>query len=200
MDDKIKLFVDLHEEREIISKLLNLIKRLNNTQSHHFNTLFIMTYPGTLIKLKTEFEIDDRADIIFSSSDTFMVDIEEYSIHVYVPKELADEIGMENNPQIYIIPLYAKESFDYGEEEKKCEEKCEEKVEYEIGSKPEAIEFLSEESQGSYKILYVKENIDHVEEEKNYEEKAKCEGDNKSEAIEFLLEESQGSYKITDSD
>ena len=197
MDDKIKLFVDLYEEREIISKLLNLIKRLNNTQSHHFNTLFIMTYPGTLIKLKTEFEIDDRADIIFSSSDTFMVDIEEYSIHVYVPKELADEI---NNPQIYIIPLYAKESFDYGEEEKKCEEKCEEKVEYEIGSKPEAIEFLSEESQGSYKILYVKENIDYDEEEKKCEEKAKCEGDNKSEAIEFLLEESQGSYKITDSD
>ena len=196
MDDKIKLFVDLYKEREVISKLLNLIKRLNNTQAHHFNTLFIMTYPGTLIKLKTEFEIDDRTDIIFSSSDTFMVEIEEYSIHVYVPKELADEIGMENNPQIYIIPLYAKESFDYGEEEKKCEEK----VGYEIGSKSEAIEFLPEESQGSYKILYVKENIDYGEEEKKCEEKAKCEGDSKSEAIEFLPEENQGSYKITDSD
>ena len=149
MDNKIELFVDLYREQEMISKLLNIIKRLkNDTQVHHFNALFIMTYPNTFIRMKTEFEIDNRANIIYSTSDHFIVEIEEYLIHVYVPKELVDEIEMKDSFQIYILPIYDKESFDYGEEEKKCEEK----VEYEGDSEPEAIEFLPEESQGSYKI------------------------------------------------
>ena len=148
MDNKIELFADLYREQEMISKLLNVIKRLNDTQAHHFNALFIMTYPNTFIMMKTEFEIDDRANIIYSMPDNFKVEIEEYSIYVYVPKELVDEIEMKDSPQIYILPIYDKENNDYGEEEKKCEEK----VKYEGGSKPEAIEFLPEESQGSYKI------------------------------------------------
>ena len=115
MDDKIKLFVDLYEEREVISKLLNIIKRLNDTQAHRFNTLFIMTYPNTVIRMRTEFEIDDRANIIYSMPDNFKVEIEEYSIYVYVPKELEDEFDMNDNPMIYILPIYDKENNDYGD-------------------------------------------------------------------------------------
>ena len=148
MDDKIELFADLYREQEMISKLLNIIKRLNDTQAHRFNALFIMTYPNTFIRMKTEFEIDDRASIIYSMPNNFKVEIEEYSIYVYVPKELEDEFDMKDNPMIYILPIYDKENNNHGEEEKKREEK----VEYEGDSESEAIEFLPEESQGSYKI------------------------------------------------